>query len=197
MFTGLIQDVGVVKSVEKQGDWRFVISSCFDMSRFALGASVACNGCCLTVVDKGDDWLAFDVSKETMDVTTLKNWQAGTKVNLEPSLKLGDELGGHLVSGHVDHVVQIRFIEPENASHRLTFDLPLELAPYVAPKGSIAIDGISLTVNEVGKGFFGVNIIPHTWEKTNLSALKSGDFVNIEIDMLARYVARMREVEAA
>ncbi len=158
-----------------------------------LGASIACSGCCLTVIERGDDWFAVEVSAESLGLTTLGTWRPGTKINLEGSLKLGDELGGHLVSGHVDGLAKVIEITPENGSTRWRFELPVALAKFVAPKGSIAINGVSLTVNEVDGVCFGVNIIPHTAQHTNFATLAVGDDVNIEIDMLARYVARLRE----
>jgi riboflavin synthase len=197
MFTGLITGVGTVKSVTPLGagrDARFVITTPDnDVWRHAdkqLGASIACSGVCLTVVEAGDDWFAVEASAETLSKTTLERWQPSSKVNLEGSLRLGDELGGHLVSGHVDGLAEIISATPENASTRWVFRLPPEFAPFVAPKGSIAINGVSLTVNEADGCEFGVNIIPHTAANTNFSCLQVGDMVNIEIDMLARYVAR-------
>lgn len=197
MFTGLIQDIGSVRSItNREGDWRIVIESAMDMAALAIGASVACSGACMTVVEKGADWFAIDVSAESLSKTTLKAWEEGTRVNLEPSLKLGDELGGHIVSGHVDGQARIQSITPEGDSFRLKIKAPEGLVKFIATKGSVTLDGVSLTVNEVDGDVFGVNIIPHTWEKTTLCDRKEGDDLNIEIDMLARYVARMLEVAA-
>lgn len=196
MFTGIIQDIGTVQSIEKSGDWRIVIKTGLDLSATPLGASIACSGCCLTVVEKGDDWFAVDVSAESLSKTAIGQWQEGISVNIEPSLKLGDELGGHIVSGHIDGLAVLKSMTQDGDSYRLKIQAPAELAKFVAPKGSVALNGISLTVNEVEGDVFGVNIIPHTWEQTTLSQVKEGDMLNIEIDMLARYVARMMEAAA-
>lgn len=196
MFTGIIQDIGTVQSIEKSGDWRIVIKTGLDLSATPLGASIACSGCCLTVVEKSDDWFAVDVSAESLSKTAIGQWQEGTSVNIEPSLKLGDELGGHIVSGHVDGMAELKSMTQDGDSYRLKIQAPAELAKFIAPKGSVALNGISLTVNEVEGDVFGVNIIPHTWEQTTLSQIKEGDMLNIEVDMLARYVARMMEAAA-
>jgi riboflavin synthase len=201
MFTGLITNIGSVREVQPIGqgkDARFIIAvppapGWEDIGALKLGASIACSGCCLTVIERGPDWFAVEVSAESLGLTTLGAWKPGTKINLEGSLKLGDELGGHLVSGHVDGLATVISATPENGSTRWRFELPPALAKFVASKGSIAINGVSLTVNEVEGLQFGVNIIPHTTEHTNFSTLAVGDKVNIEIDMLARYVARLRE----
>ena len=193
MFTGLIQDIGRVRSISKDGDWRIVIETGLDLSGVEIGASIACSGCCLTVVEKADNSFGVDVSAESLFKTGIGKWQDGTPVNLEPSLKLGDELGGHIVSGHVDGQAELIEIKEDGDSFRLKFKAPDGLAAFIAPKGSIALDGISLTVNEVEGNVFGVNIIPHTWVHTSLSTKKEGDYLNIEIDMLARYVARQLE----
>jgi riboflavin synthase len=197
MFTGLITGVGSVKSVTPIGagrDARFVIATpdngVWRHAEKQLGASIACSGVCLTVVEAGNDWFAVEVSAETLSKTTLERWRPGSKVNLEGSLRLGDELGGHLVSGHVDGLAEVLSATPENGSTRLVFLLPPDLAPFVAPKGSIAINGVSLTINEVEGREFGINVIPHTALHTNFHSLQTGDAVNVEIDMLARYVAR-------
>jgi riboflavin synthase len=195
MFTGIITDIGTVKRVEKRGDARFEIATRYDMAGVAIGASIACSGCCLTVVEKGADWFAVDVSAESLSKTTLGKWQQGTHINLERALRMGDEVGGHVVSGHVDGVGTILSVTPEGDSRRFRFRVPDELAKFIAPKGSIAIDGTSLTVNEVSRNEFGVNIIPHTQAVTTWGTMKAGDAVNIEIDMLARYVARLAEFE--
>lgn len=195
MFTGIIQDIGTVKSISRNGDWRFVIQTNIPLHDKAIGASIACAGCCLTVVEKGDDWFAVDVSHESLNKTTLKNWEEGSRLNLEPSLRLGDELGGHIVSGHVDGLATLDTITKREDSHELWFTLPSDFAPYVAEKGSITLSGVSLTVNDVKGASFNVNIIPHTWQVTTLGGLQEGDTINFEIDMLARYIARQREFE--
>lgn len=193
MFTGLITDVGRIAAVELRGDRRFVIETGFDTATIPLGASIACNGVCLTAVDLRPGAFMVDVSAETLSRTTAGAWRAGTPVNLERSLKLGDELGGHLVYGHVDGVAQVVDVRPEGDSHRWRFQSPPGLSRFVAAKGSVALDGVSLTVNEVDGDTFGVNIIPHTRAKTTFGRLDAGDFVNMEVDMLARYVARLVE----
>ena len=196
MFTGLIQDIGTVqKLIRKDGLVELTISvTHMDLEREKIGASIACSGCCLTVTAKGADWFKVEVSNETLDKTALGSWNIGEAINLEPSLRLGDELGGHLVYGHIDGLANIKSIIKDGNSYRLTIIPPQELMRFIAPKGSIALDGISLTVNEVGESSFGVNIIPHTWQHTNLSHRKDGDQLHIEIDMLARYVARLKDV---
>lgn len=191
MFTGLITDVGRVAAVERCGDTRFTIATAFDMDTVDLGASIACNGVCLTVVEKDRGRFVIDASAETLSKTTLAAWMEGTPVNLERSLRLGDELGGHLVYGHVDGVGEVVAVRPEGDSTRWTFRAPDALARFIAPKGSIAVDGVSLTVNEVDGATFGVNIIPHTRARTTFGSLREGDRVNLEVDMLARYVARL------
>jgi len=193
MFTGIITDIGTVRSVEQRGDLRFEIACAYDMDGVDLGASIACSGCCLTVVEKGEDWFAVDVSAESLSKTVLGAWTVGTRINLERPLKVGDELGGHIVSGHVDGVGQVLSITPEGDSLRWRFRAPDALARFIAVKGSIAINGVSLTVNEVEGAEFGVNIIPHTAQHTTFGALEAGAQVNLEIDMLARYVARLAE----
>ncbi|MGE4482883.1 riboflavin synthase [Acidocella sp.] len=197
MFTGLITGIGTIRAITPIGngqDARFTIQTpaneVWQNAEKRLGASIACSGVCLTVIAAGTDWFTVEVSAETLAKTILGGWKPGTKINLEGSLRLGDELGGHLVSGHVDGQAEIISTMPENASTRWVFELPQDLAPFVAPKGSIAINGVSLTVNEVDGPRFGVNIIPHTAEHTNFSTLRVGDKVNVEIDMLARYLAR-------
>ncbi len=196
MFTGIITDLGRVREVEKRGDTRFTLETAYDTAAIELGASIACSGTCLTVVDKGTGWFAVDASAETLGLTTLGEWTPGRVVNLERALCMGDELGGHLVSGHVDGTASLRDRAPEGDSLRLSFRAPPELAGYVASKGSLALDGVSLTVNEVedesdGAVTFGVNIIPHTAERTTLGGLEPGARVNLEIDLLARYVQRL------
>jgi riboflavin synthase len=194
MFTGIITDLGEVRSIEAgAGDTRLAIATAYDVAGVDMGASIACCGACLTVVEKGDDWLAFDVSGETLDCTTLGDWRAGTPVNLERPLKVGDELGGHIVLGHVDGVAEITEIESVGESHRLVFAAPPELARFIAAKGSVAIDGVSLTVNRVDGAAFEINIIPHTLAVTNFGRAAAGGRVNLEVDTLARYVARLNE----
>jgi len=186
--------MGTVHSVEKdRGDVRYIIETDMDLSAVAIGASVSHAGCCLTIVEKNGTYYAVDVSAETLSKTNLGAWVPGTKINLEPSLKVGDELGGHIVSGHVDGLATLVSITPEGDSHRLVIATPKDLAKFIAPKGSVALDGISLTVNEVDGHHFGVNIIPHTWEVTTLGQCKQGDTLNIEIDLMARYAARLME----
>lgn len=196
MFTGIITDVGRVRRIEPKGDLRLELDTAFDTASIDMGASIACSGVCLTVVDKGPGWFAVDVSKETMDLTALAAWQVGSPVNLERSLKVGDELGGHIVTGHVDGVARIAAIEQVGDSRKFTFDMPGDLAAFVAKKGSVALNGASLTVNEVADNQFEINIIPHTQERTTFGDAKVGDPVNMEIDVLARYVARMQEARA-
>ncbi|GAA4252217.1 riboflavin synthase [Azospirillum formosense] len=191
MFTGIITDVGRVRAVERQGDTRFTVETVFAMETVPIGASIANNGVCLTVVEKGPGWFAVQASAETLSKTTLGGWAEGTRVNLERALKVGDELGGHIVSGHVDGVATVVDIRADGESKRFTFEAPATLAKYIASKGSVALDGVSLTVNEVDGARFGVNIIPHTQDATTFGTLKAGDRVNLEIDMLARYVARL------
>lgn len=194
MFTGIITDIGKVRAVrDTDRDRRFEIETRFDLSTVGLGASIAHAGCCLTVVEKGADWFAVEVSGETLDKTTLGDWASGHRVNLERAARVGDELGGHIVSGHVDGVGEVVSVRSEGGSHRVQVRVPRPLHRYIAPKGSITVEGVSLTVNEVEDDVFGVNLIPHTWEVTTLGDLKSGARVNLEIDMLARYLARWRE----
>ena len=193
MFTGIVTDLGRVRAVEPRGDSRFVFETGYDTAELAMGASVACSGACLTVVDKGEGWFAVDVSAETLSKTTLGGWQAGTQVNFERALKIGEELGGHLVSGHVDGVAPLVAAGEEGDSRRLTFEAPAELARFIAAKGSVTLDGVSLTVNAVEGRRFGVNIIPHTAAVTSLGGLAVGDRVNLEIDLVARYLQRLLE----
>ena len=196
MFTGIVTDIGEIVTVApggQAGDRRFVVRTRHDMNPVAIGASIACSGCCLTVVEKGGDWFAVEVSGESLARTHLGEWAVGSRINLELSLKLGDELGGHLVYGHVDGVGKVASMTPEGGSVRFVFEVPGDLARFVAAKGSIAIDGISLTVNEVAGDRFGVNVISHTQAVTTLGQAKVGQRVNLEVDMLARYVARLLE----
>jgi riboflavin synthase len=196
MFSGIITDLGVVRSVTPGGDTTIVIATRFDMASVAIGASIACSGACLTVVEKGEGWFSANVSAETLACTTLGAWRTGTPVNLERALRVGDEFGGHIVLGHVDGVARIVERRPEGDSLRFTFEVPVELAPAIASKGSVALDGVSLTVNEVKSYWFGVNIIPHTQASTTFGTAVVGDRVNVEIDVLARYVARLLERDA-
>lgn len=195
MFTGIITDLGRVREVARQpgGDTRFAFDTAYDMSTVDIGASIACNGACLTVIDKGDGWFAVQASDETLSKTTLGTWTTGSPVNFERAMKIGDELGGHIVSGHVDGVATVVDIRDENESKRYVFEVPEGLKRFVAPKGSVALDGVSLTVNEVDGARFGVNIIPHTQTVTTFGSYDVGSRVNMEIDMLARYVARLLE----
>jgi riboflavin synthase len=194
MFTGIVTDVGRVRAVrDTNRDRRFEIETAFDLDTLELGGSVSHAGCCLTVVEKGDSWFAVEVSGETLATSTLSDWTQGRRVNLERAARVGDELGGHIVSGHVDGVGEVISVESEGGSHRVRIRAPRPLHRYIAPKGSITVEGVSLTVNEVEDDVFGVNLIPHTWDVTTLGELKPGARVNLEIDMLARYLARWRE----
>lgn len=197
MFTGIITDVGTVELVSRRGDTTFKIKTSFDPAQIPIGASIACSGPCLTVIAKGgragDAWFSVEVSAETMSKTTLGEWVIGQRVNLERSLKVGDEIGGHIVSGHVDGVGEVVSVSAEGDSTRFKIKAPKSLAKFIAPKGSISLDGTSLTVNEVDGASFGVNIIPHTSKETTWGDIKVGHRINIEIDMLARYLARLKE----
>ncbi|HEY7806698.1 MAG TPA: riboflavin synthase [Croceibacterium sp.] len=205
MFTGIVTAVGTIESCEQRGDLRVRIGCPFDPEKIAIGASIACSGICLTVVERGGEpgkaWFAVDVSAETLSRTARGLWTEGARINLEPSLKLGDELGGHIVSGHVDAVGRVERAAPEGDSTRVTIAAPKALAPFVAPKGSIAVDGVSLTVNEVedrpdSSIAFGLNVIPHTAAVTTLGELEQGDEVNLEIDTVARYLQRLESLRA-
>jgi riboflavin synthase len=193
MFTGIVTDLGRVRSIEKRGDTRIEIDTAYDTSAIEVGASIACSGPCLTVVDKGPGWFAVEASAETLARTTLGSWRQGTRVNLERAMRVGEELGGHIVSGHVDGIARVVETRPEGDSIRFEFQAPAGFRKYIAPKGSIALDGVSLTVNEVDGARFGVNIIPHTRQVTTFGALKKGGQVNLEVDTIARYVARLLE----
>jgi riboflavin synthase len=199
MFTGIITDIGTITVAETRGDLRLTIACHYDMGSVDLGASIACSGCCLTVVDIGADWFAVDISRESISKTARGLWDVGRKLNLERALKIGDELGGHIVTGHVDGIGEVTSVMLEGGSHRVSVKVPADIAPYIAPKGSVTVDGVSLTVNTVtdnpdGSATFGLNIIPHTWAVTAFADLAVGQAVNIEIDVLARYLARMRAV---
>jgi riboflavin synthase len=201
MFTGIVTDVGTVRKVEQRGDLRLTVQTAYDLDSVDLGASISCSGVCLTVVDKGDDWFAVDVSGETISRTAADHWREGARLNLERALRLGDELGGHIVTGHVDAVAEVLGTCPEGDSIRVGIRVPRELAPMIAPKGSVTLDGVSLTVNDVrdaedGSTHFSVNIIPHTAQHTTLGELAQGRQLNVEIDVLARYLDRMLAARA-
>ena len=196
MFTGIVTDVGTVRSAEQRGDLRLQIATAYDLDTVDLGASISCSGVCLTVIDKGEDWFAVDVSGETISKTAADHWREGAKLNLERALRLGDELGGHIVTGHVDAVAQVVGTCPEGDSTRIGISAPPDLAPMIAAKGSVTLDGVSLTVNEVrqaedGSTHFAVNVIPHTARHTTLGTLQAGQQLNVEVDVLARYLDRM------
>jgi riboflavin synthase len=195
MFTGIVTDVGTVVSAEQRGDLRLKIRTGYDLATVELGASIACSGVCLTVVDKGDDWFAVDVSSETVSRTAADMWREGARLNLERPLRMGDELGGHIVTGHVDSVGEVIGVYPEGDSRRIGIRVGRELAPAIAQKGSISLDGVSLTVNDVRDAedgtHFSVNIIPHTAKETTLGDLTTGRQLNVEIDVIARYLDRM------
>lgn len=197
MFTGIVTDLGEIRHVVRKAgkETRFEIKTAYDLAGIDIGASIAHNGVCLTIVDKGADWYAVEVSAESISKTTLGDWTEGGRINLERAMKVGDELGGHIVSGHVDGVATVLSIVDENESKRFVFEAPENLAKFVAPKGSVALDGVSLTVNEVDGRRFGINVIPHTQAVTTFGRLRQGDRVNMEIDMLARYVARLLDKE--
>ena len=202
MFTGIITDIGTVRSAEPRGDLRLTIGCGYDMASVDLGASIACSGVCLTVVDKGDDWFAVDVSAETQARTPPAMWTKDARLNLERALRVGDELGGHIVTGHVDGMGEVVAASPEGGSFRVGIRAPAAIAPFIAPKGSIAVDGVSLTVNDLrdaddGGTDFSVNIIPHTSGHTTLGSLAAGQRVNLEIDVLARYLQRLESARAS
>ncbi|VVT00654.1 Riboflavin synthase [Sphingomonas aurantiaca] len=201
MFTGIVTDIGTVTTVESPGDTRVVVSTAYDTATVDLGASIACSGVCLTVVDKGPNWFAVDVSGETISRTATDQWTQGRKFNLERAMKLGDELGGHIVTGHVDGLGTVVAVSEDGGSHRVTIRAGADIAPFIAPKGSVTVDGVSLTVNTVrdvdGEVEFGLNIIPHTWAVTTLGTIHVEQSVNIEIDVLARYLQRMEHYRAS
>ncbi len=194
MFTGIVTDVGTVTELDQQGDLRARIKTAYDTSGIDVGASIASDGVCLTVIALGDDWYDVQISAETVSKTNLDSWQLGKRVNLERALKVGDELGGHIVSGHVDGVAEVVGLEDEGDSTRVTLRAPKDLARFIAPKGSVGLNGTSLTVNDVDGCDFGINFIPHTKEVTTWGDVSVGDRVNLEIDTLARYVARLAEM---
>jgi riboflavin synthase len=200
MFTGIVTDLGTVTASEARGDRRVSVRTEADLSTVAIGASIACSGACMTVVEKGSDWFAVDVSGESVSKTAAGQWDTGARLNLERALRVGDELGGHIVTGHVDGVGEVIGVCEEGGSHRVGIRVPADIAPFIAPKGSVTVDGVSLTVNDVrdtdGETHFSVNIIPHTWAVTTLGGMTAGRQVNIEIDVLARYLKRMRDLSA-
>ena len=204
MFTGIISDIGHIRSATQRGDLRVVVTTAYDVATIDLGASIACSGVCLTVVDKGTDpagaWFAVDVSGESVSRTAQGQWSADRPLNLERAMKLGDELGGHIVTGHVDGIAEVLGVRADGDSKRIDFSVPSDLAPFLAPKGSVTVDGVSLTVNAVadhaGATHFSVNVIPHTQTMTTLGTLDAGQAVNIEIDVLARYLQRMEHYRA-
>lgn len=191
MFTGIISAIGRIDDIQKPGDWRLKITTPWDCAKIDLGASIACSGVCLTVVERDADWFAVEVSAESLSRTTIGTWQVGTQINLERALRLGDELGGHIVSGHVDGLAIIDQITRSGDSHELKISVPDALSKFIAEKGSVSLDGISLTVNAIEGSRFGVNIIDHTWGHTTLGHATIGQHLNLEIDMLARYVSRL------
>jgi riboflavin synthase len=196
MFTGIVTDIGTVRSAEQRGDLRLVIGTDYNMETVELGASIACSGACLTVVDKGEDWFAVDLSGETVSKTASDHWREGARLNLERSLRLGDEIGGHIVTGHVDAVGNVVGVVPEGDSRRVAIAVPRTLGGMIAAKGSVALDGVSMTVNEVADGEVGtsaftVNVIPHTAQHTTLGELAADRQLNVEVDVLARYIDRM------
>lgn len=193
MFTGIITDMGRIRAIEQRGDMRARISTGYDTAKIEIGASIACDGVCLTVVGLGPDWFDVDISAETVSKTNLSSWAEGKRVNLERALKVGDELGGHIVSGHVDGQAEVVDLRDEGDSTRVTLRAPEDLARFIAAKGSVALNGTSLTVNEVAGREFGINFIPHTKQVTTWGDVAVGDMVNLEIDTLARYVARLAE----
>ncbi|NVO24825.1 riboflavin synthase [Donghicola mangrovi] len=193
MFTGIITDIGRIAELEQRGDLRARIETVYDMETVDLGASIACDGCCLTVIEKGPNWFDVQISAESISKTNIGDWAVDKRINLERALKVGDELGGHIVSGHVDGVAEVVAVLDEGDSTRVTLRAPEALAKYIAPKGSVALNGTSLTVNEVNGCDFGINFIPHTKQVTTWGGVAVGQRINLEIDTLARYVARLRE----
>ncbi|HJN23208.1 MAG TPA: riboflavin synthase [Rhodospirillales bacterium] len=191
MFAGIISDLGQIRAIATTGDRRFEITTRYATGDIDIGASICCSGACMTVIDKGPDWFACTASAETLARTTMGNWRIGRPVNLERCLRMGDEIGGHLVSGHIDGVATVSTVTPDGASLKLVIQAPKALKSMIAAKGSVAIDGVSLTVNSIDAAAFAINIIPHTRDSTTLGNLQAGDAVNLEIDILARYVARL------
>lgn len=191
MFTGIVTDIGTIESIEQRGDTRFTIATAFDTSTIDIGASIACSGACMTVVETSPHRFSIDVSAESLSRTTLGSWQAGTRINLERSLKVGDELGGHWVTGHVDGVGTISALASEGDSLRVSITPPADLLPFIAEKGSVTVDGVSLTVNSVDASSFHLNLIPHTQQVTTLGGFKTGGKVNLEVDIVARYLKRL------
>jgi riboflavin synthase len=200
MFTGIITDIGTITGIDVRGDRRVAVKCSYDLSGIAIGASIACSGACMTVVENGADWFAFDISGESVSKTASGLWDVGRRLNLERAMRIGDELGGHIVTGHVDGVGTVLGVNEAGGSHHVEIRVPANIAPFVASKGSITVDGVSLTVNDVhdtdAGTHFSVNIIPHTWAVTTLGELGAGRAVNLEIDVLARYLARMQQVMA-
>ena len=202
MFTGIITDIGTVRSVEQRGDLRLTIGTAYDLATVDLGASIACSGVCLTLVDKGADWFAVDISHETVSRTASALWVEGARLNLERALRMGDELGGHLVTGHVDGTGKVIDICPDGGSTRIDVQVPRALGRFIATKGSVTLDGVSLTVNQVtdaddGTTHFAINLIPHSADHTTLGAVAAGQSLNVEIDVLARYLKRLEESRAS
>ncbi|MWB77742.1 riboflavin synthase [Pseudooceanicola sp. 216_PA32_1] len=195
MFTGIITDVGTIRETEQRGDLRARIGTAYDTDGIDLGASICCDGVCLTVIETGPDWFDVEISAETLSKTNLDSWAQGRRVNLERALRVGDELGGHIVSGHVDGMAELISLSDEGDSTRALFRAPEDLARFIAPKGSIALNGTSLTVNEVQGAVFGVNMIPHTKSVTTWGGVKVGDMINLEVDTMARYVARLQDYQ--
>lgn len=193
MFTGIVTDQGEIRTLVPRGDLKARIATGYDTGTIEIGASIACDGVCLTATALGEDWFEVDISAETVSKTNIADWAEGRRINLERALRLGDELGGHIVSGHVDGVAEVTGLREEGDSTRITFRAPDALARFIAPKGSVALNGTSLTVNEVDGVEFGVNLIPHTKAVTNWGAVAPGDRINLEIDTLARYVARLQD----
>ncbi len=193
MFTGIVTDIGEIRDLEQRGDLRARIATNYETSGIDMGASIACDGVCLTVMGLGSDWFDVEISAESVSKTNIQAWNVGYRINLERALKVGDELGGHIVSGHVDGVAEIVSIRDDGDSTRVTLRAPKDLAKFIAPKGSVALNGTSLTVNEVNGTEFGINFIPHTKKMTTWGVVQEGDHVNLEIDTLARYVARLAE----
>jgi len=195
MFTGIVTDVGCIRELREQRDLNVIIETTYQTEIIQMGASICCSGACLTVVDKGSGWFSADVSQATLDATVLGDWSIGTSVNLEKSLKIGEELGGHIVTGHVDGIAEVIEIKEEGDSRRVLVRCPTALQHFIASKGSVTLNGISLTINEVNQNVFGINIIPHTWSNTTFKNSSEGSLLNIEVDIIARYVARLMQTK--